>query len=639
MLANPFQIKLASDVSALVHKDQKLDAAKLLNESLKLGLKLDEDDPEKYIPVLLHWLHFLLNNGAPKEAAILLWPRSKFSPEPQFTKDLWDLYDRASMGLVMGAASCGKSYGLGVRYYLEWLRDPANTSVRIIGPSEDHLSANLFSHLVDLHSSASLPQPGVVGELFIGISRRQQLGSIKGLVIPKGDVKKAGRLQGVKRKSRANPHPVFGSLTRLLILLDELENIPGGIWGDIDNVIANIQETGDTSGFKIIGCYNPKDSTHEAANMAEPPFGWESFNIDEHFRWKSNRGWEVIRLDGTRCENVVQNKIIYPGLQTRAGLEAIARNAGGTESPGYLSMSRGAYPKAGVVMQIIPGALFAKARGEFIWYENSQPVAAADLALSGGDSAVYILGKWGKATGVKYPASLDHPHGHKVMFKDKSGNSIVRWGLQADQLFTVPKGDSVEMSRRLIELNRKAGVRGEFFACDRTGVGAGVADLMRHEWSQSIHDVNYSEAASEGKLMQEDSKLCKEQFERMNSELFFALRSWLEFGYCLLNPALDCTKLSPQVTNRRFRSSGGKSRVESKKEYQDRTPGGESPNEADSLTLLVHAARKGCGQIFSMRLDESGDIGVNEEEWNSAEYKGGARIDTASRVEYLDQLD
>lgn len=637
MVANLFQIKLAADVSELVHKDRKLEAAQLLNEALKLGLKLEDDDPEKFLPVLLHWLHFLLNGGAPGEAAALLWKPNKFSSEPKFTRDLWKLFDEVSMGIVIGAASASKSYSLGgVRLFLEWLRDPAWTSVRIIGPSEDHLESNLFSHLVDLRASASLPMPGKVGELFIGLDRRNQLGSIKGLVVPKGDNKKAGRLQGVKRKARAKAHPVFGALSRLFIFLDEAENIPGGIFGDIDNIISNV---GEISGFKIFLAYNPRDVTSPVAHLAEPPFGWQGLDPDEHFRWVSQRGWEVLRLDGEKCENVVQNRVIYPGLQTRAGLEAIARNSGGRESPGYLSMGRGCYPKTGATMQIIPGALFAKARGEFIWFENSQPVAAADLALSGGDSAVYILGKWGKATGIKYPASLDRPHGHKVMFKDKSGNSIVRWGLQADQLFTVPKGDSVEMARRLIELNRKAGVRGEFFACDRTGVGAGVADLMRHEWSQSIHDVNYSEAASEGKLMQEDSKLCKEQFERMNSELFFALRSWLEFQYCVINPALDCTKLSPQLTNRLFRSSGGKSRVESKKEYQDRTPGGESPNEADAFTLLVHAARKGSGQIFSMRLDESGDIGIDEDWGDFESYKGGARIDTASRVDYLDQLE
>src|SRR5438477_286885 len=83
------------------------------------------------------------------------------------------------------------------------LSDPENTAVKVLGPSEDHLEANLFSHLVDLHRCASLPMPGEVGELFIGMDRRNQTASIKGTVIPIGKVKKAGRLQGTKRKARS----------------------------------------------------------------------------------------------------------------------------------------------------------------------------------------------------------------------------------------------------------------------------------------------------------------------------------------------------------------------------------------------------------------------------------------------------
>lgn len=629
--------RFASTVARLVHSEKKLEAAQNIDEFCQLRLKLTEDNPEKYIPVLQHWLHFLLNAGGMSEAAQLLWTPSKFTPEPQFTKDLWNLFDTANLGLVMGAASCSKSYGLGgVRFYLEWIRDPANTSVRIIGPSEDHLEANLFSHLVDLHNSASLPMPGKVGELFIGLDRRNQLSSIKGVVIPKGEIKKAGRLQGVKRKARSKPHPIFGALTRLFIFVDETENVPGGIWGDIDNVISNVQESGDASGFKIFMAYNPKDISNEVAKRAEPPFGWEGFDIESHYHWMSKRGWEVLRLDGERCENVVQDKIIFPGLQTRAGLEAIAKNAGGKQAPGYMSMGRGAYPLMGVELVMIPPALWARMRGEFIWYEDPRPVASADLALEGGDAAIYTLGKFGKATGIKYPPSIEHPQGYKLMFKDRSGNSIVRVGLQADQQFLLPKGDTVAMKDRLVELNRRAGVKPELFACDRTGVGAGIADLMKNEWGAALHAVNFSEAASKDKLMLEDSKPCNEQYERINSELWDALRSWGEFRYFLVNPAMELTKLTPQVTQRRFRTTGGKTRVESKKEFSARSSNNESPNEADSITLLVHAARKGAAGVLSMKLDETLEFADGEDGgWDDIQYAGGTRIDVTNRADYL----
>lgn len=635
----PLQTKteeqLALFVAEKIHAEKPLEAAQAIKDvcQLKVGL---EDNPAKYNPVLLNYLHFLLDYGAPEYAARMLWTTTQFNPEPKSTKEIWNLYDDSSLGLLMGAGSMSKSYSMGVRLFLEWIRDPEWTSIRVIGPSAEHLEENLFSNLVSLHSSARLPMPGTVGELFIGLSRRNQLSAIKGVVIPIGKVKKAGRLQGGKRKPRPEPHPLFGPLSRLFIFLDEFENIPGGIWSDIDNVLSNIQEEGAVEGFKLFGAYNPSNQYDEVAKRAEPPFGWAAFDLDKHFRWKSSRGWDVLRLDGEKSENVVQGKEVYAGLQTRAGLETIARNSGGRNSPGYYTMGRGAYPPQGIELTIIPPGMLPKFRGEYIWFDTPKAVGSADLALEGGANAIYTLGKWGRATGIKYPPSLEHPTGHKVMFKDRMGQTITRWGAQADQQFIIPKGETVAMKNRLIELNRKAAVRGEFFACDRTGGGAGIADLMKYEWSSQIHAVNYSEGASQEKLMIEDSLTCAEQFERMWTELWFALKSWGEFGYFLINPAMDMSKLAQQLTQRKFRTAGKKTRVESKKDYMGR--GYSSPDEADSLTLFVHAARKGSGVTLSMKMDESSDIPGGEDDgwWDELPMKGGAYVDFTNKTDFLD---
>lgn len=625
----------ADRVNQLVHSDKKFEAAQEIDDFLRLDLRL-EDDPVKYFPVLQHWLHYLLNSSKPEEAAKLLWTGNQFTPEPKFTKDVWSLFDESSHGLVMGAASCSKSYGFGVRFFLEWIRDPEWTTIRVLGPSEDHLEQNLFSHLVGLHKSASLPMPGEVGELFIGLDRRNQLSSIKGIIIPVGQRKKAGRLQGVKRKPRPEPHHIFGALSRLFIFIDEIENVPGGLWSDLDNVLSNIQEEGDTSGFKLFGAFNPTNQGDEVAKRVEPPFGWEGFDIDNHYRWKSKRDWDVLRLDGEQSENVKQGKIVYPGLQTQSGLETIAKNAGGRSSAGYHAMGRGAYPPQGIELTVIPPGMLSKWRGEFIYYDDPISVGSEDLALEGGAAAIYTLGRWGRATGIRFPPSLEHPTGHKLMFKDKHGQSIVRWALQADQQFAIPKGETVAMKDRTIAVNRKAGVRGEFFACDRTGAGAGVADLIRYEWSPLIHDVNFSEACSKDKIMLEDRKTCNEEFERMNTELWFAMRSWGEFQYFLISPAMDMTKLTQQLTQRKFRIVGGKTRVEQKRDYISR--GFESPDEADSLTLFVHAARKGSGITLSMTNEVEASAGNDDpDSWMPESLMtGGARIDESNRTQYLD---
>jgi hypothetical protein len=548
---------------------------------------------------------------------------------------VWRLFSEADTGLIMGAAKMSKSFSMGVRLFLEWVRDPEWTTIRVVGPSENHLEENLFSHLVSLHQHASLPMPGEVGDLFIGLSRRDQMSSIRGVIIPKGNVKKAGRLQGGHRRPRTTPHPVFGPLSRMFIFLDEVENIPMGIWQDIDNVLSEIEKGGQ--GFKIFGAYNPSNASDEVAKRAEPPFGWGDFDEDVHFRWKSIRKWDVLRLDGERCENVLQDKIIYPGLQTKEGLERIATNAGGRNAPGYRTMGRGCYPSTGIEAAIIPPGMLLKMRGEYIWYQEPQPISATDLALEGVDGAIHTIGSWGLATGIKYPPSLDFPKGQIVMFKDPQGHLLPRWGLQANQQFALPKGDTVAMSRSVQDVNRKSGTRPEYYACDRTGHGAGVADLIRNEWSSAIHDVNYSEGASETKIMQEDSRPCNKAYERIFTELWFALRLWGEFGYFLIHPSVDMSKLNQQLTQRRFRTkSGGIKVAESKKDYKAR--GFESPGEADSLTLLVHAARKGSGVIPSMRGAAVDSPGDEDDDWNSGRYPGGVRIDPSNMSDHLEAL-
>lgn len=631
MPLNPHIRDFALAVARLVHAHKVIPAAKAVCDFSGIPFsKADEKDEQKAQSTLQFFLHQLLTKRAYSEAAQLLWSPNQFNPNPQSTQEVWKLFDEADTALIMGAAKMSKSFSMGVRLFLEWVKDPEFTSIRVLGPSEDHLEQNLFSHLVALHKGATLPMPGTVGNLFIGLNRRDQLSSIRGVVIPKGTTKKAGRLQGSHRRPRPVPHPEFGPLSRLFIFLDEIENIPAGVWQDIDNVLSEIEKGGQ--GFKVIGAYNPTNPTDEVGKRAEPPFGWGDLDDEKHFRWKSARGWDVLRLDGEKCENVLQNKVIYPGLQTKEGLERIATNAGGRSSPGYRTMGRGLYPNVGMEATIIPPGMLDKWRGEFIWYQEPQPVGADDLALEGGDRAVHTLGDWGLASGVKYPPSLEFPKGRTVMFKDPRGNVVPRWALQAKQQFTLPPGDTVAMKTAVLDINRKAGVKPDFYACDRTGPGAGVADLLRYEWSTTIHDVQYSSGASETKVMVEDSKTCKELYERVYTELWFAMRYWGEFGYLMIHPAMDMSKLTQQLTNRHFRTKGGRACVESKTDYKSR--GFESPGEADSLSLLVHAARMGSGVIPSMR-GEAVDSRTPDEDWGTAVYHGGARIDVSNRTDVL----
>ncbi len=627
------QAELARSISVLVHEKKFRLASQMVSDYCGLKKKIASDRPADYLPPLSTYLHWLLNNNAMEEAAQLLWTPTQFNPNPQSTKDVWKLFDEARLGLIMGAGSMSKSYGFGVRSFLEWIRDPEWTTIRVIGPSEDHLESNLFSHLVSLHDNASLPMPGKVGELFIGLSRRNQVGAIKGTVIPVGKTKKAGRIQGTKRYPRPHPHPLFGTQSRLIIFLDEIENVPTGVWSDIDNVLSNIDNE-SMQGLRIFGAYNPTNQNDEVGIRAEPEFGWPDFDLDKHFRWRSKRGWEVLRLDGERSENVIAGRTIFPGLQTREGLATIAKNAGGRQSPGYMAMGRGAYPTQAQAMTIIPAGMMNQLRGEFIWLDAPKACGGVDMALEGGAVAVYTLGKVGLATGIKYPPTLQHPQGRTEMFTGPGGSVTPRWGLQIESQFPLPKGDTVVMSAKVIDVSKKAGVRPELLCLDRTGNGAGVHDLVKNDWSPAVIGVNYSNNPTDQKIMEEDAAPALEEYDRIDSELWFALRAWAEFQVLLLHPQMDLSKITPQITQRLYRVVAGKRKVESKKDYKSRGSN-ESPDEADSLTLIVQAVRQGMQLVPSMK-GSSGSFGPEDDEWWEGEAGTECIIDVSNQTDTLE---
>jgi hypothetical protein len=577
---------LVNLVCAHLHADQLGDAAREIALFSDVPRRQADEQPWELINGLFHWS---LNNDHYDWAAKMCWGDTLFTPHPYATKLVWDTFKRSSSILLLGAASMSKSYSAGVYLFLDWVRDPEWTTVRVVGPSEAHLKDNLFTHLVTLHQQSVIPLPGFIGDLFIGLDAKARKSSIQGVVIPIGRFG-AGKLQGTKRVPRKQPHPVFGPLSRLRIFLDELENISKGVWRDIDNLFS---QTSNPESFKIAGACNPADLNGPVAYRAEPIGGWEKgFDIDTSESWKSQRGWDVVRLDAMKCENVLQGKIIYQGLQTKEGVDRILLNSGGVFTPAYYTQVRGAFPPSGTSFSVIAANFLASATGEYIFRHNPERAAGSDSALEGTSAAKFATGRFGLALGIKHPATHEHPDGFEEIFP------APRWGLQVDQLFSLPTAETVRMAGNIKLQCQQIGVKPDWLLLDRTGNGAGVHDLLREIWSPEVRGLNYSEAPTERKIFEEDTQTCKEEYDRVHTELWFALARWLEFGLIKFSPVIDTGKLFSQLSARQY-LPGLKKRVESKVDYKARF-GGESPDEADAITLLLHAVRLASGVIPGM---------------------------------------
>jgi hypothetical protein len=154
-----------------------------------------------------------------------------------------------------------------------------------------------------LHRQASIQVLGVeVMQLGITTDPHERSAGIFGVVIPLGK-RSSGRLQGIKVLPRPTPHPIFGKLTRLRVMIEEAENVPVGIWEDVTNILSNAR---GIEQFKLSAPFNPKDANGPCAQRCEPIDGWLSIDVEVSIQWVSKRGWNVNRLDAYKSQNVLK---------------------------------------------------------------------------------------------------------------------------------------------------------------------------------------------------------------------------------------------------------------------------------------------------------------------------------------------
>lgn len=578
--------ELVKSVALPLHLGSRDAAAQTIADATGQQFSKGKPDKKEIEATLEVFLQYLLDNERYQDAATLLWTPNLFSAEPATVGGLFDaMFDNVTL-MVPGAASMGKSYDLGVWFYLDWRRDPLYTSVQMIGPSENHLQRNLFTHLVKLHRQASIKfEQAEVMQLGITTDPHERSAGIFGVVIPLGK-KSSGRLQGMKATPRPTPHPLFGKMSRMRVMLEEAENIPVGIWEDVTNILSNVS---GTERFKIAAPFNPKDPNGPCAQRCEPVDGWGSLDVEESHEWMSKRGWQVYRIDAYKSENVMLGYEKYPGLQTKEGLDRLISNAGGVGTPGYYTMARGWFPPSGVDLSVIPQHLMNDVVGEFVFTDTPTVCAGVDVALEGEDTAVMMLGRCGYASGWRKPKTKDHPEGEFISFRDPLKNPIRKYVVQVDSIFNLPKGDTLRLVASISDTARGAKVNGEYLGVDRTGNGAGVHDILVNQYHSGAKGVNPSTSPTMRRIMLEDQKLPADEYAWLISELWFAARKYIEYGYLKISENIPQTPLFHELTGRRFLLTGQKTKVESKKEYKSR--GNRSPDRADALTILLHAVR------------------------------------------------
>ena len=558
----------------------------LLNTTTKNEINVTEIDIPTAESIVRQYVQYLLDHDQFEAGATVLWGSEVYDWRPRSSRDTWRcLFDHDKV-MIQGAGAMGKSFGAGAWFYLDWWRDPAYTSIKVISLTREHAERNIFANIKTFHRTALVrpitDQEEKANSIQVTNDSKQ---GIHLVAIPKGE-SGHGTLRGFHPVPRfGKEHPIWGRLSRTHVVLDEAEEIPSGVWEGINNILSTSDTDSHKGHIKIFGASNPKDRTSAFGQRCEPVNGWGSIDCEDDFEWESREGYTVLRLDAARCENVIEKRIVYAGLQTYQGFMGYISRGRTAEA---MTMARGWFPEEGMAMGIITPAMMDNAIGTVRFIGPVVPLAAFDLALEGNDQVMCSYGRFGLCDGWT-PMS-----GKFIEFKTP------RTVLQLDSQIPFPKKATLEQTQAIIKFAKTMKISANWLCVDRTGNGAGIHDSLCSLFGTEVMGVNYSWAASETHILGDDSQKANELYNGVVTELIFGLSKYLEFEYLKISPSFRNEELIRQATARRYKQKGkGLVRVESKAEYCKRTRS-KSPDELDSLSMLVYLMRQRGGSVATM---------------------------------------
>ena len=536
--------------------------------------------------VVSQYVQSLLNADQFEAAATVLWGEAVYDWRPHSAQETWRCLFEYDKLLIQGAGAMGKTFNAAAWFLLDWMRDPEYTCVKVVSLTEAHAQRNVFAAIKTFYRTA-LVRPEFEGseDLVKSIQANDDdKNGIHLVAVPKGD-SGMGTLRGFHPSPRAKHDKKWGRMSRTHVVLDEAEEVPAGVWEGLQNILSAADTEGAKGRIKIFGASNPKDRTSEFGKRCEPERGWQSVDCEEDFEWESRDGWHILRLDAARCENVVKRKIVFHGFQTFQGYQAYEARGKTAE---YYTMARGWFPQEGIAMGIITPAMMDNAMGTVRFIGPVVPLAAFDLALEGKDQVVCSHGRFGLSDG----------------WTPRSG-SFIPWKsprvvLQLDSQIDFPKKPTLEQTKQIMDFCKNMKISPNWLCVDRTGNGAGISDALCSLFGSEVLGVNYSWAASETHILGEDSQKANELYSGVVTELIFGLARFLEFEYLKISPSFSNEDLVRQAIARRYKQAGqGLVRVESKGDFVKRTRQN-SPDQLDSLSLLVYLLRQREGLVATM---------------------------------------
>lgn len=488
----------------------------------------------------------------------ILWPDIIYT---DWTNRMHEAFCRDGEVILSGPASAGKSWEM-ARFAIVWMLSGAGDfAIPVTSTSVQMSRKRVWAHLKTMAFSA------------------QEIAQKKlGYTLPFHILDSSTEIQSAKGDSQHAIAIVPGSqkyvqdgVTKLkgwhagyvLILADELQDMTDEVIMSCANMRSGTKE------FKFIGSGNGCSWMNTMGKAMMPKSGNpESVTVDLD-EWETATG-VCIHFDGLKSPNVIEPGR-YKWNQSQDDINKIIKSYG-EDSLQYWQMVRGFPPPDDSFNAVVSESLLIKfnamkkqelARG-WEWYASLDPAF-------GGDGCVL---KFAKVGTFILPTGEDPRMG--VIFDDKIEIHTV-------SSRTLPI--EFQICEQVISACKARGVKPENFSGDGTGTGRGVLQLLRKEWSNYIHVIEFGGSASDRPVSGQDYTKCKDAYWNSVTELYFAMRTFV------MNDQVRgmTAQMARAFGCRTYTTKNGRSLLSSKQEARKIL--GRSPDEEDAACMIIDTMR------------------------------------------------
>lgn len=462
-----------------------------------------------------------------------------------------------------GPASSGKSMAASAFALEYWLEDPTHTSVIMASTTKSALARRIWYYVQDLHAKIPFEfgQKGeaIYSEYMIRWRAGDKKNGLYGIAVEEGPIEEAlHNLIGFHNK-------------RVALIVDEAPGVKEALFGACDNLSKNPE-------FKCLMMGNAESREDPHGRFAEPIAGWPSVDPELDTQWETQGAMAkgngiCCFFDGRKSPAITtpDGQKEFPFLINQDQIDSALDYYKTPDDPRFWSQSIGYWPPMSVKRTVLDERIVLNnaVKEPAIWYTKFQWCAALDPSYEGGDRKVFQpfkLGQLGGDDHNRWQIEFAKPIELKISIKD------------AEEIH-------YQIVHQCIDLCERMEIPPNRFALGSSGEGGGLLSIFRREWG-AVVGIEESGMVSDRPISKSNPRLCSEEYDRVVTELWFAVREFAIHG-CLRGMPDEALR---EFYTRRWEIQNHKVRLETKKELRKHFK--RSPDYGDAIAFCIELARR-----------------------------------------------